>query len=145
MGSTVISVTQSAKTLPFQVEDRGSDVHVVVNTSFSSATQIKVHFKPGVALEAERSSLLEGDSSMNLRVLRTNYENGQVQMTVEGRPGQIYEVRAYTPHKLTAIGGVRSIEDHGDYKVLELVSPAGSRPVNKAGYVRWQVRVKTGK
>ena len=142
MGSTVLSVKQGGKTLPYQVEDRGSDVHVVVNTSFSSATQIQVHFKPGVALEAERLPLLEGDPSVNLRILRTSYINGQVEMTVEGRPGQMYKVRAYTPLKLEALGGVKSIEDHGDCKVIELASPANSLQVDKAGYVRWQVRVK---
>jgi len=142
MGSTVLSVKQGGKTLPYQVEDRGSDVHVVVNTSFSAATQIEVHFKPGVALEAERLPLLEGDTSLNLRILRTSYTDGQVELTVEGRPGRMYEVRAYTPLKLAAVAGVRSIEDHGDYKVLELASPADNPHIYQAGYVRWQVRVK---
>lgn len=144
MGSTVLSVTQSGKPIPYHLEDRGSDVHVAIDASFSTDTEIEVHYKPGVALEAERRPLLEGDSSLNLRVLRTNYEKGQVQMTVEGRPGRIYEVRAYTPRTLKAIAGVRSIKEYSNYKVLELVSPADNRPVDKAGYVRWEVRVETG-
>jgi hypothetical protein len=142
MGSTVLSVKQDGKPVHYQVEGDGRDLHVLVNTSFSDATQIEVRFKPGVALEAERLPLLEGDISRNLRILRTSFADGQIEMTVEGRPGQIYEVRAYTPLKLTANEGVSSIKDGGNYKAIELVPPADSRLVDKAGYVRWQVRVR---
>lgn len=63
-------------------------------------------------------------------------------LSVEGRPGQHYEVRAYTPQKLTAIAGVSSIKDRGEYKGLELSCPSESRAVDKAGYARWQVRIR---
>ncbi len=63
-------------------------------------------------------------------------------MTVEGRPGQLYEVRAYTPLRLEVIGGVRSIEVHGDCKSLKLSSPQATYEVDRAGYTSWQVRVK---
>jgi hypothetical protein len=142
MGSTVLSVKQDGKPVHYQVDDKASDLHVLVNTSFSAATQIEVQFRPGVALEAERLPLLEGDISRNMRILRTRCTDGQIEMTVEGRPGQIYEVRAYTPLKLTAEGGVTSIKDRGTYKAIELVPPADSRLVDKAGYVRWQVSVR---
>jgi Mannosylglycerate hydrolase MGH1-like glycoside hydrolase domain len=143
MGSTVLSVTQDGKTLHYRVENRGSDVHVVVDTSFSAQTQITIRYKPGVALEAERLPLLEGDTSLNLRILRTIYANGQVDLTVEGRPGQKYNVRAYTPRKLSAIQGIQSIEDHGDYKTLVLAAPSGEQQVDKVGYARWEVKVGT--
>ena len=84
-------------------------------------------------MEAERLPLLEGDVSRNLRILHTSCTNGQIEMTVEGRPGQTYEVRAYTPLKLTANGGVRSIKDRGDFKTIELVLLADSHLVDKAG------------
>ena len=142
MGSTVLSVKQDGKPVDYQVEDNASDPHVLVNVSFSSGTEIEVQFRPGVALEAERLPLLEGDVSRNLRILRTSCTDGQIEMTLEGRPGQIYEVRAYTPLKLTADGGVRSIKDRGNYKTIEVV-PRVDRPlVDKAGYVRWQIRVR---
>ena len=86
---------------------------------------------------------MEGDSSRNLRVLRTSYKDRQIEMTVEGRPEQHYEVRAYTPLRLVATEGVRSIEDRGDYKAMELALPTDNRLVDKAGYMRWQVHVKT--
>ncbi|HKS73662.1 MAG TPA: GH116 family glycosyl hydrolase [Terriglobales bacterium] len=142
MGSTVISVKLGGKALPYRVEDRGSDVHVVVDTRFSNAAEIEIRYKPGVALEAERLPLLEGDTSVNLRILHTSYANGRVEMTVEGRPGQEYEIRAYTPLKLEALAGVSSIEDRADYKMLKLASPANSTRLDRAGYVRWQVLVK---
>jgi hypothetical protein len=142
MCSTLLSVKQDGRPVHYQLEDNASDMHVLVNTSFSAATQIEVQFRPGVALEAERLPLLEGDVSRNLRILRTSCKDGQIEMTVEGRPGQIYEVRAYTPQNLTADGGVRSIKDRGNYKTIELVPPADSRLVDKAGYVRLQVRVR---
>jgi hypothetical protein len=138
----VLSVKQDGNPVQYQVEDNASDLHVLVNTSFSVATEIEVQFRPGVALEAERLPLLEGDLSRNLRILRTTFTDGQIEMTLEGRPGQTYEVRAYTPLKLTANGGVRAIKDRGIYKGIELVPPADSSLVDKAGYVRWQVRVR---
>lgn len=143
MGSTVLSVRQDGKPVDYRVEDRESDMHVIVNASFSDATQIEVRYQPGVALEVERLPLLEGDSSRNLRILHTSYTNGQIQMTVEGRPGQRYEVRAYTPLRLAATEGVKSIEDRGDYRAIVLALPNNSCRWDKSGYVRWQVRVKT--
>jgi hypothetical protein len=143
MGSTVLSVKQDGNPVRYKVEDHAGDVHVLVNTRFSAATQIEVRFQPGVALEIERLPLLEGDSSRNLRILRTSYTDRQIEMTIEGRPGQHYEVRAYTPLRLAATEGVKSIEDRGDYKAIELAQPNDTRILDKAGYVRWQVRVKT--
>ena len=142
MGSAVLSVRQDGKPMHYKVEDRESDVHVIVNTSFSASTQIEVRYQPGVALEVERLPLLEGDFSRNLRVLRTSYTDRQIEMTVEGRPGQDYKVRAYTPLRLAATEGVKSIEDRGDYKSIEMASPNDSRLLDKAGYARWEVRVK---
>lgn len=138
----MVSVKQDGKPVHYQVEGNASDLHVLVNTSFSAATQIEVQFKPGVALEAERLPLMQGDVSRNLRILRTSCTDGQIEMTVEGRPGQIYKVRAYTPLKLTANGGVSSIKDRDNYKTIELVPPVDTRLVDKAGYVCWQVRVR---
>jgi hypothetical protein len=142
MGAAVLSVEQDGKPLHFEVEDRGSETLAVINTDFSATTQIVVRYKPGVALEADRLPLLEGDTSRNLRIIRTRYANGLIELTVEGRPGQMYEVRAYTPLKLAPVAGIAAIEDHGDYRSLELTPPADSRNVDNAGYVRWLVRAK---
>ena len=60
MGSTVLSVKQDGKPLHYQVEDNASDVHVLVNTSFSVATQLEVQYRPGVALEVEQAALAGG-------------------------------------------------------------------------------------
>lgn len=121
MGSTVLSVKQDGKPVDYEVEDHANDVHVLVNTSFSAATQIEVRYQPGVALEVKILPLLEGDMSRNLRILRTNCTDGQIEITVAGRPGLHYEVRAYTPLRLAAAEGVKSIEDRGDYKRLSWI------------------------
>jgi Mannosylglycerate hydrolase MGH1-like glycoside hydrolase domain len=142
LGSAVLSVKQDGKPVPYHVEANPSDLHVRVSTSFSAATQIEVQFRPGVALEAERLPLLEGDVSRNLRILRTTWTDRRIEITLEGRLGQTYEVRAYTPLKLTAEQGVSSLKDRGNYQALELNPPADSARVDKAGYVRWQVRVR---
>jgi len=143
MGSTVLSVKQDGKPLTYRMEQSESGSYAVVTTSLSAATEIEIRYQPGVALEAERLPLMEGDLSRNLRILHAGYDAGQIEMTVEGRPGQMYTVRAYTPLKLVAVEGVQSIEDDGGYKAIELIPPADGGTVDKAGYVRWQVRVKT--
>lgn len=142
MGSTVVSVDQDGKPLAYHVRNRGSDVRVVVHTHFSASTSIVVHYKPGVALEVDWLPILAGDQSRNLRVLQTSYGNGTVAMTVEGRPGQLYKVRAYTPWSLKVVEGAQGIEKHNGYKVLELIAPTTDQKVDKAGYVRWRVQVK---
>lgn len=141
MGSTVLKVEQDGKRLQFAVHDRGSDIHVLANTSFSARTRIEVHYKPGVALEVEWLPLLGGDTSRNLRVLRTNYANGLLEMTVEGLPEQTYNVRAYTPWNLKAAEGCAVVEGQHGYKILELVAPQ-KKALGRAGYVRWDVRVQ---
>jgi len=143
LGSTVLSAEQDGKALSYGVEEREGATLAVVHAVFSEATKIVIRYKPGVALEAERLPLMEGDSSRNLRILRTGYHAGQIELTVEGRPGQVYTVRAYTPMRLAAIEGVVAIEDRGDYNAIELAPPANTGDVDKAGYVRWRVRMKT--
>lgn len=142
MGSIVLSVEQDGKPVHFEVKDRGSDVHALVTTSFSARTRIEVHYRPGLALEVEWLRLLEGDTIRNLRVLRTNYSNGLLEMTVEGLPEQTYKVRAYTPRDLKADEGCGVVEGHRGYKTLKLVAPPGEQRVDGAGYVRWDVRVQ---
>lgn len=142
MGSTVLAVGQDGKPLHFRVQNRGSDIRVHVDTTFSGNTQIEIRYKPGVALEVEWLPLLEGDSSRNLRILQTDYEDGQIRMIVEGRPGQAYKVRAYTSWSLKALEGARVSKNHHAYKTLQLKSPPGDQAVDRAGYVRWQVKVQ---
>jgi glycogen debranching enzyme len=142
MGSTILSVQQDGRPLRFEEQDRGSDVQVLISTSFSAKTRIEVRYKPGVALEAEWLPLLAGDTSRNLRVLRANYSNGLLEMTVEGIPGQTYKVRAYTPWDLKVLAGGSLVEGRHGYKILELVSPPLEQGIDRAGYVRWKVRVQ---
>ena len=143
MGSNVLSVQQDGKPLHFKVQDRGSDLHVLVNTSFSASTQIEIQYKPGVALEVEWLPLLEGDTSKNLRVLRTNYADGRLEMTVQGLPGQIYKVRAYTPWDLKPLDGCSTVERRNGYEVLDLVAPHVGQVIDKAGYMQWKARFET--
>ena len=139
-GSTILSVLQDGKPVPFQVENSESDVHAASTVTVSQKTKLEVRYSPGVAIKVEWQPLLEGDTSRNLRVLRTAYHAGHLQMTVEGLPGQDYRVQLFTPWKVHPMQGAHLINEAGDVKTLALASPAERRvpwtiPGTRAGWL----------
>jgi len=139
-GATVDSVKQEGKSVPFQTEVNNSDVHVhVALTSVGKAT-IEVRYHGGVGVDVPWQPLIEGDSSRNLHVLRTSYENDQFQMQVEGRPDIQYEIRLWTPWRVASATSAKEIVRKGEWSILRVAAPAdGSEHHDKAGYVRWTV------
>jgi hypothetical protein len=139
-GATVDSVTHEGKSVPFKTEDNGSDVHVYVTLSFAAKTTLEVRYHGGVGVDVPWQPLLEGDSSRNLHVLKTSFENDQFQMHVEGRPDIQYEIRLWTPWRVATASSAKEIFRDGDWTILRIAAPADVREhPHKAGYVRWTV------
>jgi Glycosyl-hydrolase family 116, catalytic region len=139
-GATVDSVKQDGRSVAFQTEDNGSDVHVHVTLTSVAKTMIEVRYRGGVGVDVPWQPILEGDSSRNLHVLKTSYKNGQFQMQVEGRPDLQYEIRLWTPWRVAAATSGRDIVREGDWNKLRVAAPADAREHrDKAGYVRWTV------
>lgn len=141
-GARVDSVKQEGKSVPFQTEVNNSDVHVHVTPRSAAKTTIEVRYHGGVGVDVPWQPLLEGDSSRNLHVLKTSYENDQFQMQVEGRPDIQYEIRLWTPWRVAAATSTKDVVREGEWSVLRVVAPADAREhLDKAGYVRWTVTV----
>jgi hypothetical protein len=143
-GATVESVQRDGKSIPFQVEDTGSDVHVHVSLRAVSKSSIEVRYHGGIEADVPWQPLLEGDTSRNLHVLKTSYQKGQFQMLVEGRPELKYEVRLWTPWRIAEAMSAEAIQQNGDWRILQVSPPPrASEHRDKAGYVRWTVTVTT--
>ena len=143
-GATVESVQGDGKSIPFQVEDTGSDVHVHVSLKAVSKSSIEVRYHGGIEADVPWQPLLEGDPSRNLHVLKTSYQKGQFQMLVEGRPELKYVVRLWTPWRIAEATSAEAIPQDGDWKILQLSPPPGAKEHrDKAGYVRWIVTATT--
>jgi hypothetical protein len=140
-GATVVSATQQGKSVPFKTTDNGSDVHVQVKLSSITKATIEVRYRGGISVDVPWQPILEGDSSRNLRVLKTAYQNGQFQMLVEGRPELKYDIRLLTPWLVSAGGSAEDIGTDGDWRPLRVSAPATQEHPDKAGYVRWTVAV----
>lgn len=142
-GSTVLSVLEDGKPVQFQIESHNSDVHAQIKVMVLKKSKIEVRYQPGVAIEMVWRPLLEGETSHNLRVLRTAYRDQRLEMIVEGRPEWAYEVRLHTPWRVRAAEGAKVISTPENLSILALAPPAAaeSHP-DRAGYVRWVVRVE---
>jgi len=139
-GATVDSVTHEGKSVPFKTEDNGSDVHVRVALSSIAQTTLEVRYHGGVGVDVPWQPLLEGESSRNLHVLKTSFENDQFKMQVEGRPDIQYEIRLWTPWRVATATSAKEILRDGDWSILRVAAPADVREhPDKAGYVRWTV------
>jgi hypothetical protein len=139
-GATVASVKHEGKSVPFQIEDNGSDVHVHVTLTSVAKTTIAVRYRGGVGVDVPWQPILEGDSSRNLHVLKTSYKNGQFQMQVEGRPDLQYEIRLWTPWRVSAATSAKGVVREGDWSTLRVAAPADAKEHrDRAGYVRWTV------
>jgi hypothetical protein len=124
----------------FKTEDNGSDVHVHVTLSSVAKTTIEVRYHGGIGVDVPWQPLLEGDSSRNLHVLKTSFDNDQLQMQVEGRPDIQYEIRLWTPWRVATASSAKEILRDGDWSILRVAAPAEVREhLDKAGYVRWTV------
>jgi hypothetical protein len=133
VGAQVLSVQQDGKSVDYRVEDHGSDLHVIAQINVNGSTTIEVRYRGGVAIDVIWQPVLEGDSSSNLRVLRTTYTKPSLEMLVEGRPDRRYDVRLFTPWSVKG----------GASKVLQIVAPEAVRATtDKAGYVRWTAKVE---
>lgn len=145
-GSTVTSILQDGKPVKFEVQKFDSDIHAAATVTVTGKSTLEIRYTPGVAVKVDWEPILEGDSSRNLRVLNTSYRDGQLQMTVEGLPGQAYRVRLFTPWKVHAVEGARVAETASREKTLELISPSGTPgSTDKSGYIRWTVHVSLEK
>jgi hypothetical protein len=140
-GATVVSVTQQGKSVPFQTTDNGSDVHVQVKLTSVIKATLEVRYRGGISVDVPWQPLLEGDSSRNLRVLKTAYQNGQFQMLVEGRPELKYDIRLLTPWLVSADSSAEAVGTEGGWRILRVSAPATQQHPDKAGYVRWTVAV----
>ena len=141
-GSKVNSVMQDGREVKFQTEATGSDIHATAAVTVSGKSRLQVRYVPGVAVKMDWDPLQEGDSSHNLRILRNEYREGQLQLTVEGLPGRTYRIELFTPWKLNAVEGARVGQAAGDVTTLELVAPSDvAKAPDASGYVRWTVRV----
>ena len=141
-GATVVSVKQRGKI--GAVSDRGQWQRRSCprrSSRRSPKPAIEVRYRGGISVDVPWQPILEGDSSRNLRVLKTSYQNGEFQMLVEGRPELKYEIRLLTPWRVS--WQLR----RGCWSRWRLETSCGSRTCrssehpDKAGYVRWTVDV----
>ena len=142
-GSEVLSLEQDGKPVVFRAEVHASDVHATAQVRVVGRSRIVVHYRAGVAVEVGWHPLLEGDQSVNLRVLRTSYEKSRWKMLVEGRPDRQYELRLFTPWHPKESEGVKIVNGGAEPRVVEISAPAAARThTDNAGYVRWEANVE---
>jgi hypothetical protein len=145
-GSEEVSVQQDGKPVTFQLEDHGSDLHAAARLRVIGSSRIEVRYRGGVAAQVVWHSRLEGDSSSNLRVLRSNYQKPYLDFLVEGLLDRAYEIRLFTPWRPKEAEGVRVVSADAQSAVVEISAPAAIRNrADKAGYVRWPVRIELTK
>jgi hypothetical protein len=124
----------------FRTEDTGSDVHVHLKVNLVSKSTIEILYRGGIAVDVPWQPIMEGDSSRNLHVLESSYENRQLQLLVEGRPDIAYQIRLLTPWRIAAATSAKSIIPDGEWRILEVsATPDAIQHSDKAGYVRWKI------
>ena len=142
-GASIISILQDGNPIRIQPQAQDSDIHAQIHTQVRRSTQFEIRYRGGVAVESVWQPVIEGDASHNLRVLRTTYKNGLLEMPVQGRPERTYEVRLHTPWRPVPIEGARVLSAGANVSTLEVTAPEGTRErVDRAGYSEWIVRVR---
>jgi glycogen debranching enzyme len=70
-GASITSVLQDGKPISFQTDIHDGDVHVQLQTKLVRSSSFEVRYRGEVAFESIWQRVLDGDTSHNLRVLRT--------------------------------------------------------------------------
>lgn len=139
-GAIPYSVKVQGKAVRFRTEDTGGDVHVHLNLNAVSKTTIEILYRGGIAVDIPWQPIIEGDSSRNLHVLESSYQDGQLQLLVEGRPDVEYQIRLLTPWRVATAISAKSITPDGEWRILAVSAPPDAlEHRDKAGYIRWKI------
>jgi hypothetical protein len=142
-GASITSVLQDGKAIPYQTDMRDSDVHVRLQTKLVRSSSFVIHYRGGVAVESVWQPVLEGDTSHNLRVLRTTYKDGNLDIEVQGRPELTYEMRLHTRWQVVPPADARISSAGEGVSVLRIQAPEPARlRLDRAGYAQWTVQIR---
>jgi hypothetical protein len=101
-------------------------------------TEIIFDYDEGTEVYLKPQTLLRGETSRGLRILRSRAEAGTLRLLLEGRGGNTYTLGVRTPHKLGSAAGV-VIKDGGSGRgdaqlIVQFDSQAGK-------YVRREINI----
>ena len=143
MGAEITSVEQDGRPLRYRTDQQTSDLHLAAQTKLSGRSRLEVRYRGGVAFDVVWQPLLEGDTSCNLRVLRSNYAKRRLELLVEGRPDRSYEIRLFTPWRISKNAGLKVVSAGDQANVVAISAPKTALiKTDKAAYVRWTAAVE---
>jgi hypothetical protein len=107
----------------------------------SSGYGLVIDHSGGVNLETDLDALVLGRENADLRIISTEQKGAWWNLLVEGRPSRSYRLRmAFRDQPAKVFGGeLQRTQEDGWLLVTQ--APDGA-PLNKAGFMRWTVRIK---
>ena len=108
MRAKVVKVDLNGKPVPFQVETRGGDQHVVVQFPVNSGKHfLRVRLANEFGLSEQSDLPALGSTSHGLRVLSETWSASRDQLTLEvsGKAGEEYGLRVWNPGEIQSVEG----------------------------------------
>ena len=114
LDAQVQRVTSNGTSVPFEIEKRGDRQFVNATVELgASGTKVVFEGETGTDVQATFPELRNGDESQGIRILRSTASPDGLELVVEGRSGQRYDLALRTSRSPRAIDGT-SIEAGGD-------------------------------
>ena len=99
-GARVREVTASGRRIPFQTQENGRDVHVVLQVVLAPGTpgtEVAVRHTRGWRIVSAEAPPEIGERSRQLKVLDARVEGRELVLELEGRAGRAYELTVFAP------------------------------------------------
>ena len=127
----VQKVELNGKPVPFQVETRGSDQHIVVQFPITSGKYfLRIRLLNAFGLSEQSSLPALGSASKGLRVLSETWSASRDQLTLEvsGAAGSVYELNAWGSSEIEKLEGAEKVQQAGWSTILIQIPLNESEP-----------------
>jgi glycogen debranching enzyme len=121
--SRIDSVLVDGKPAPFKIEESSQDLHVLINTRIRKKAEVEIRFATGIEIDVPLESVEIGQRASGLKFLGVERTGSKLQLSIEGRAGRSYRLRARTGLGELIFSGARNVGEFGSWKEIEVQFP----------------------
>lgn len=115
------NVTANGKKLSFQMKQNGDGQQAEVKLDLTgSTTEISFDYTEGTEVYLVPPHLVAGQENTGLKIIKSQARKDGLYLVLEGRGGQIYELKARSPQTLKETEGVKVLNSANGEKILQI-------------------------
>ena len=119
-GAEVRSVRVNGEEAEFDIEENKGEVRCLLSLELAEETVVEIETEKGILLDLPLHNPRIGDQTTGLKVIRTQYADGQLRILVEGLGSREYTMDLITPRSVVSVTGAEVKTGEGSCKKIEI-------------------------